>query len=409
MKRIQLLAALFCLASMEAQSTLTVHLAPPEAVAAGAAWRLLGESTWRNSGVAYGDLPLGQHFLELKPVEGWFAPEGNRPVKIAESLITVVSPLPYRLIPRYPIVVTTTGGGFVEEQAWSPAGFSALHPFGDNSPSGLNRGWERARREQPRPMTMPFENFGWRVRLRAMAFPGYQFAGWTGDFAGTRNPLTLIVHEPRRIAAHFVPTGTAVTATHQAEFCESPGTATIHAQFSYPPGEQLEQLEWRPALPASWKLVGVVGLSGPRVEADAVRFDGPLGHNPVQFNLQVAVPSGETGLETIAGEVTYSLSGEAAPVVRTLDALTLTVGASTAAHLEVAVDFSAGHPRLLVEGVVGRTYSIEQTIALWPPSGPRQLWEFLGDITLTNTSEIFIDPFPLATGGGIFYRASRVE
>ncbi|MCL4181287.1 MAG: hypothetical protein KJ072_26550 [Verrucomicrobia bacterium] len=386
-----------------------MHLAPPEAVAVGAAWRLLGESTWRDSGVAYGDLPFGQHFLEFKPVDGWMAPVSDRPVLIAEGLVTGVGSPSYRLIPRYPIVVTTTGGGFVEEEAWSPAGFSALHPFGDNSPSGLNRAWERARREQPRPMTMPFENFGWRVRMRAMAFPGYQFAGWSGDFTGTRNPTTFIVHEPRRIVAHFVPTGMAVSATHQAESCASPGTATIHAQFSYPPGEQLEQLEWKPALPTGWTLLTAVGLGGPRVEGDALVFEGPLGHNPVQFNLRVAVPSGEIGLKTIAGEAIYSLKGEAQSAVQTIDARALTVQPSTAARLELALDSAAGHPRLRVEGVVGKTYSIEQTIALWPPSGPPQLWAFLGDITLTNTSEIFIDPFPLATVGGIYYRASIVE
>jgi len=87
----------------------------------------------------------------------------------------------------------------------------------------------------------------------------------------------------------------------------------------------------------------------------------------------------------------------------------LIVGPSTAARLDLALDSAAGHPRLRVEGVVGKTYSIEQTIALWPPSGPPQLWAFLGDTTLTNTSEIFADPFPLTTVGGIYYRASIVE
>lgn len=396
-----LLASLYCLGSLEAQSQLTVRLDPPEVVAAGAGWRLLGESIWRDSGVAYDDLPIGQHFLEFKLVDGWIAPERDRPVMIAEGIVTVAFQS-YAQIPLYPIGVTATEGGFVEEAAWPPMVFSGLRPFGDSSPSRLNRDWENARRFQSRPMMMPFENFGWRVRLRAMAYPGYQFVGWSGDVTGTRNPLTFIVQKPRQIRAHFARSLASASAIYQGEFCESPGSATIPAQFGYPPGALLERLEWKPDLPMGWKLVAVDGLGGPRAQDGTIFFEGSLGHNPVQLNLHLNVPAGETGRKTIAGEVLYAFKGDAQPTERAIDPWPLTVQPSTAARLELEV--VAGRPQLRVEGVIGKTYTLEQTPFF---DMADQFWAFMGDLTLTNASQIYVDS--LAIHSAIFYRASIVE
>ena len=44
---------------------------------------------------------------------------------------------------------------------------------------------------------------GERVRLRAVADPGYEFAGWSGGLSGTENPVAIVMHANRTITAHF--------------------------------------------------------------------------------------------------------------------------------------------------------------------------------------------------------------
>jgi uncharacterized repeat protein (TIGR02543 family) len=44
---------------------------------------------------------------------------------------------------------------------------------------------------------------GEEVILRAVADEGYEFAGWSGDLAGTKNPARIVMHANRCITAHF--------------------------------------------------------------------------------------------------------------------------------------------------------------------------------------------------------------
>lgn len=44
---------------------------------------------------------------------------------------------------------------------------------------------------------------GDRVGLRAVADPGYEFAGWSGELSGQSNPIEIIMHSNRSITAKF--------------------------------------------------------------------------------------------------------------------------------------------------------------------------------------------------------------
>jgi hypothetical protein len=123
--------------------------------------------------------------------------------------------------------------------------------------------------------------------------------------------------------------------------------------------------------------------------------------------LHLDVPAGATGRNTIAGAVLYAFKGDAQPTEHAIDPRSLTVQPSTAARLEL--DVVAGRPQLRVEGVIGKTYTLEQTPLFEFGDLAGRFWAFMGDLTLTNNSQIFADPFPLAIPGAIFYRASIVE
>jgi len=43
-----------------------------------------------------------------------------------------------------------------------------------------------------------------KVILKAVADPGYQFAGWSGGLSGTGNPVTIVMYANRSITANFV-------------------------------------------------------------------------------------------------------------------------------------------------------------------------------------------------------------
>lgn len=384
-----------------------VNLSPPEAVAAGAGWRLLGEETWRDSGVSYTDIPPGSYFLEYRPIAGWRAPGRDLPLQVEVSTTHTLFVF-YAVIPLHPVEVTATPGGFVAQDAWAPMLFDALRPPGSlDTPTGRNAEWQRDLRQGPRPRPMPTNNTGWRVRLRALAFPGYEFVGWSGDASGTRNPLTLLVQQPWQILAHFARPLTSRRLTLQAERCASPGVAQIHGQFSLPAGDRIDALRCRPVLPAGWRLVSAEGLGGPEVQGSDVVFGGLLGQNPVQFNLGVEVPAGESGPRTLAGEVEFRLAGEGETSVRPIEPLTLTVEPSVGAQL--SLELAQGTPLLRVRGVAGYTYTLEQTPLFLGPQQGRQMWVYMGDVTLTNATQVFTDPFPLVPIGGVFYRATVVE
>jgi len=56
---------------------------------------------------------------------------------------------------------------------------------------------------------------GEKVILRAVADEGYEFAGWSGGFSGTGNPVTIIMHANRTVTANFATRNN--TPTHNSK------------------------------------------------------------------------------------------------------------------------------------------------------------------------------------------------
>ncbi|MFM1941083.1 MAG: hypothetical protein RI897_65 [Verrucomicrobiota bacterium] len=395
-------------------NSLTVQLAPLDAVAAGAQWRLAGEEDWRESGVAYTGLPVGLHVLEFKPLTDWIQPGDERPVRIQPGESIILGPLEYQPLPVFPVQVTASPGGRVVYQHWEPLGFRGLFPIGvDGGDDSLSREWLTNLRLGLRSRPLPRENGGVRMRIHAIAFPGYRFAGWVGDTRNSANPLAFIITAPRRHHAVFEWIGSGVTATHSADAYTSPGTVVLHCQFNYGQGDQLDELIWHPELPDGWALVGAHGLGDPTLDGSSVVFPGPLGFNPLQFNLVVKVPTGQSGNRAISGTVEYTLFGETVPQVKPIEsqagsqALILTESPSTAARLELSA--SGGSPSLTLHGAPGKTYAIEQVSELTADPPFNRLWWFTTDVTLTNSIQTVTDPTPILAFPHTFYRATALE
>lgn len=70
--------------------SLRVTINPPEAVAAGAQWRRVGTSMWRNSGTTESNIAVGQHTVEFKSVSGWSKPP-DQTVTIQDGMTTETS------------------------------------------------------------------------------------------------------------------------------------------------------------------------------------------------------------------------------------------------------------------------------------------------------------------------------
>jgi len=77
-----------------------VELTPPEAVAAGAAWKLVGDTGWTNSGVLLSKA-VGTYTVEFRPVEGWSTPP-EQTVQVLTNHTTQVFGRYY----RYEVILT---------------------------------------------------------------------------------------------------------------------------------------------------------------------------------------------------------------------------------------------------------------------------------------------------------------
>jgi len=60
--------------SIPSMGSIRVSIVPQEAADAGAQWRELGESSWRNSGTIKSDVPFGTYTIEFKDISGWNTP-----------------------------------------------------------------------------------------------------------------------------------------------------------------------------------------------------------------------------------------------------------------------------------------------------------------------------------------------
>jgi len=129
---------------------LTVTLTPPEAIDAGTQWRRTGSSTWFNSGDTEGDIPVGSHTVEFKPITGWTAPS-NQLVTIASGETTTTTA--HYTLNTYTLTYSVGSHGSLE---------------------GVT------------PQTVPYGSDG--TTVTAVPDIGYHFVKWSDD--STRNPRT---------------------------------------------------------------------------------------------------------------------------------------------------------------------------------------------------------------------------
>jgi len=93
--------------------SLQVTIEPQGAIDAGAQWRRVGTSTWRDSGTTEPGIPVGDHTVEFKDISGWAKPE-NQTLTISENQTATAAGI-YVPVP-ISITVTTPNGG----ENWAP-------------------------------------------------------------------------------------------------------------------------------------------------------------------------------------------------------------------------------------------------------------------------------------------------
>ncbi len=157
------------------EGDLAVMLTPPEAIVAGARWRLTDEKAgvWHDDTV-YDPVsqtsstvlrsPIGIHTLTFKEIAGW-----RKPVDQQVELTTDET--------------TFAVGNYIK--VWS---LLTLYNNGtvSTSPSGT------------------ILSDGTTVTLTATPADGYHFTGWTGDITTSTNPLVLTMDSNKTLMAHFV-------------------------------------------------------------------------------------------------------------------------------------------------------------------------------------------------------------
>lgn len=68
--------------------SVTVTITPPEAIAAGAKWRRVGDAAWRDSGSILADIPTGYCQIEFQAIPDWTTSSGSLTVK-ADQVTTL--------------------------------------------------------------------------------------------------------------------------------------------------------------------------------------------------------------------------------------------------------------------------------------------------------------------------------
>jgi hypothetical protein len=167
------------LAMVSPKGSLRVTLTPPEAVTAGARWRLEGESNWHVSGISE-TYRVGICNLELfDDLPGWYAQPTIQTVTIE------------------PDELTTAPGTYIPGQTW-PLSVVAENGTVIRSPSKTNY------------------RDGSTVTLTATPEGEFHFMGWSGDLTTTTNPVLLTMDSTRTLTANFAPNGYGLTvnATH---------------------------------------------------------------------------------------------------------------------------------------------------------------------------------------------------
>ncbi|MDM8005420.1 MAG: MopE-related protein [Phycisphaerae bacterium] len=143
--------------------SLQVTIGPPEAVSAGAQWRVDG-GDWQSSGMTLTNLQVGSHSLSFKDVAGWITP--------TDQAVTIVDEQ------------TATAAGTYTQQTFT---LRILTTPGAPDPA---------------PMQYPA---GELVDVSAPdPDEGYRFSHWSGDATGTENPITVVMDSDKTITANYV-------------------------------------------------------------------------------------------------------------------------------------------------------------------------------------------------------------
>lgn len=396
-----------------------IAITPLEAVAEGAQWKRTTETEWHDPFTYSTGWTVGIHEVEFKPLPGWLPP-GNVKIKIVtEHGYPGAMSINYQQRPQYVVTVNATHGRVAHSNTQ-----------GLNSDNSMKferqQDWRRAEDLfGPSAYRQPGGQSGDRLRLIAVADPGYQFAGWSGDISGVENPAALVLDSDKNITAHFVPVSTnQLTASQAAESFFSPGTLMVHGQVSLPFGTAWNSLAWRPILPDGWTLTEVNGLGRPILQNKSIVFNtfhlkvsNPLFFvsettnvwdsnpylplNPVQFTMVINVPPDQTGTNLIQGEITYAYT-EGTNLVR---------GVAQANPIEwvrqeppfsfLSLDVAAGPPVLVIHGEPG----ISCTIQRRDNDLKSSLWTDRAHLRLTNSVQTWVDNTAEPRPRGYIYRA----
>jgi hypothetical protein len=162
------------LASTPSPGQIGVSIQPPEAIQAGAQWRI-GEEPFRVTDSPRTGLAPGTYRISFKPVPGFQTPE-DRTIDLAagqtQSLSTTYLPSPPSLF--------SLSLNFDESKGWIET-----RPIGS--------GTERFR-------TFPV---GTAVRLTAYSKFGYRFTGWTGSAGGNAISTRVVMDQDHTVEATF--------------------------------------------------------------------------------------------------------------------------------------------------------------------------------------------------------------
>lgn len=109
----KIVASFTPVASTSFQGNVTVNLEPPEAVAAGAQWRLVSDGVWRDSGATAALSTQGLQTAEFKTTTGYFSP-GKQTVSISRAANDL------RLTGTYRLKAFDTGSGFLDVGDFPP-------------------------------------------------------------------------------------------------------------------------------------------------------------------------------------------------------------------------------------------------------------------------------------------------
>ena len=392
-----------------------VQAFPAQVIGAGAQWKFSGDTSWHDIGPCYTNAIVGTNFVEFKPVNGWLTPDLVPIVMYADTYLITVS-MTYRPAPTFTLKVDAANGE-VAGESWAESqacDFLLLYSSWIELQSLRWEAMKTTSRPRDYPLDqsayyLPADDSGWLVELTALPHPGYRFAGWSGDAMGARNPIHLVMDANKNLTASFTPvSAAALTATQLADGYYSPGTLTIHGQINYPGERPLKALRWRPILPAGWSLISASGLGKPAVQEGAVVFSGTLAkYNPVQFNMTIGVPEGMSGTQELRGEIEYTTDVQTNGVTQLASPNLLTLPCQDSPAARLSPDFSAVTPALRIQGIAGKTYSLQQAADLAPST--QAVWTYRTHLTLTNTAIQWADTQPLANGMSRFYRAVLVQ